>query len=674
MAEDDVVKLCGNWFTANGGEEDDGLRLAEAIIRQKHTNPLATSPLMLTLILLVHENHEGWLPDTPVTLYAAASSLLLERWAANWKFSPPLDLEEVRYQLSFIAFSMRGTIQVSKSRLTELLRNMRKSRKDLIYRNRDVPEENFFRMLDDRNALLLWNGIYDETEERVYEFQHRVFWEYFSALAVDRNCYPKYKTVKRPLKAFRERLGEMGTAEIVLLTAFMEPIRGRMLAKDLTNELKKTPLESEEYFSLKGLLLRFLTEEVRLDQKTVWEIFKVAFQNGITSDDPIAVYYILRGRYAENLREYFKWHGETEHSRHGGGAYWTTLLDMLDGREELRDVWRYYQANIGSVSVEDRLNALTALASAMWMDKSFFGENAADAAQIYPHMPEIDPGKSIRDMWESGADALTQQLLKIAESESKEPKLRWHALRALHQGFFQDPGDFLRGEDFPRYLRACIDYMNHEHEMPWVHWDLIVTVLPALCRKYGEASQEESLNEEALGLICTKFEGERRGGKDYNRSLSLFILALLGHEDSAGLERVFQLILREQSALLERKTLGADFFDATFQFAECLEGFFLGNPNGAWKYAVSPYDANPNENEEISEPLTPYNHALKPRLESCFHRVLRPVFQYMKDTGNKRHLGRIRYCPALQDKFRQRGADERFDIDKALDLMRNRFE
>ena len=679
LVKDDVRGLCKKWFVADGDSEDEGLRLAEAIIRQKHTASLAENPLMLTLMLLVRENHEGWLPDTPVSLYEAASSLLLERWAAGTQLRCPLDLEETRYQLSFIAFSLRGTYEVSKSDLIALLERIREGREYLVFRNRDVSEDDFLRLIDDKNALLLWSG----PEKAVYGFQHRVFWEYFSAYAVDRHCYEDYHQGERPLAPFLDRLWEPGTAtimpgtaEILLLTAAMDPISSQMLAHDLTELLKKESLESDRYLPLKGLLLRFLTEEVRLDYNTVWEILETAFKKGMTPNDPVVVYRILHGRYRENLRAFFIHHGEEFHSHHGGGAYWMTLMDILEGSNaELQNVWLYYWNHIH----DNPLNALSALSTAIWMNTDFLG---AKASEIYPGLPELDPGKSIREMLlpDNSAERvhLVDSLLNIALR--KEPTLSWHALRALHQGFITNPGDFLRGEDFPRYLRACLSYMNLTHELPLLSWDLIVTILPVLCREYADDFQDAYLTVEAIGLICMEFESRleenRCEGGEYERLLSFFVLALFGHTNCDELKRILRLILREQETLLEQGQAGAVFFEATFQFAECLDEVFLGNRyeddegDKWWKNTLDDFD---DKDTSIIEPkpITPYEESLSQFLESCIFHILCPVFQYVQRSGDRKHIGRIMYCPSLQVRFQQPGIKENFDVGKAIRVMQD---
>ena len=667
LVKDDIRTLCQKWFAANGTSAEEGLPLAETIIQQEHTSTLAVNPLMLTLMLLVRENHEGWLPDTPVSLYAAASSLLLERWTSGSQMRYPLDLEEIRYQLSFIAFSLQGTFQIPKSQLIRLLENIQERRKDLVYRNRDVSKTVFFQMIDNKNALLLRNGIVnqdkDRAEDPVYMFQHRVFWEYFSAYAVDRNCYEGYKLGDRPLDPFRDRLWEPGTseimhgtAEIILLAAAMDPIRGQMLAHDLTEMLNDESLESDKYLPLKRLLLRFLIEEVRLDGDTVWGILEASFKDGMTTDDPVAVYHILHGRYSENLRKYFIYHGERDHPQHGGGAYWMTLLDMLEGKDaELRDVWQFYWKHLH----DDPLSALTALASAIWMNQQFLDTEAA--SRIYPNLPELDPGKSIRNrlMRKDGSEraCLVDSLLSIALHG--EMKLRWHALRALHQGYFQDDGDLLRGKDFPCYLQSCVEYMNLAHELPLLHWyAILVMIMPVFCREYGETDRNTFLTEEAQGLICTRFEGDQKGSiGNYEKYLSFFCLAIFGHTDSTGLERIFHLILREQSELLKKGHAGEMLYDATFQFAECLDEAFLGNR----------YEQNDGE----SCPIKPYEESLSPYLESCIYRILDPIFQYEHSNRNRRHIGLIDYCPSVRVRFEQPDTNEEFDVDKALRIIQN---
>ena len=99
--------------------------LARNIIQHPRIRALAVNPLLLTTLLLV-ERRGGRLPAKRSSLYSEAIQVLLETW--NLEAREPIDLDEARYQLAYIAYFMMKNRkkEITRRELIELLISARK--------------------------------------------------------------------------------------------------------------------------------------------------------------------------------------------------------------------------------------------------------------------------------------------------------------------------------------------------------------------------------------------------------------------------------------------------------------------------------------------------------------------------------------------------------------------
>ena len=102
---DDIKDLCLKWSQVVRGDtmevRKDAENLAERIIGNERILRLASNPMLLTTLLLV-ERRVGQLPTKRVELYEEAILVLLETWNSRGHTQNRVDLDEARYQLSYI--------------------------------------------------------------------------------------------------------------------------------------------------------------------------------------------------------------------------------------------------------------------------------------------------------------------------------------------------------------------------------------------------------------------------------------------------------------------------------------------------------------------------------------------------------------------------------------------
>ncbi len=198
---------------------EDASRLTQGLqsaIRRPDLRELASNPLLLTVMTLVH-THKGRLPDARALLYEEAVDILLWRWD-QIRFSPEgepvglgqllreagrseVDLKRMLWRLAFEAHEKGGTREkladIGEVPLQNALRDLHPDR-DLGWVGRMIDTVKI------RAGLLL------EREPNVYTFPHRTFQEYLAGAHLA-------SSDKFALKA--NRLAEAGAfwREVILL-------------------------------------------------------------------------------------------------------------------------------------------------------------------------------------------------------------------------------------------------------------------------------------------------------------------------------------------------------------------------------------------------------------------------------------------------------------------------
>lgn len=167
----------------------DAERKAGDLLAARHRPdllPLATNPLLLTLMATLHTNR-GRLPDDRADLYNESVDLLLLRWNQQIGADkalldelaiPSLKLTDLRDVLEELAFKVHeqnvgkeGTADIGEDRLVRTFRPLLNNSKD----KADVVVD----YIEKRAGLLIGQG--EKDGERQFTFPHRTFQEFLAA-------------------------------------------------------------------------------------------------------------------------------------------------------------------------------------------------------------------------------------------------------------------------------------------------------------------------------------------------------------------------------------------------------------------------------------------------------------------------------------------------------------
>jgi formylglycine-generating enzyme required for sulfatase activity len=183
-------------------------KLMEAIKANARVRELATNPLMLTVIALVHRDRVK-LPDRRAELYAEAVDVLLGKWdeargveEVGILDDRPLDAGDRRLLLQSIALQMHDAHkkEIEEEDLhRQLLVSFTNMTPDV--RAAQHAVRRFLSVIQERTGLLV------EAGPGLYRFSHLTFQEYLSALAIlARDDYIDYTLKRAPDPWWREAI------------------------------------------------------------------------------------------------------------------------------------------------------------------------------------------------------------------------------------------------------------------------------------------------------------------------------------------------------------------------------------------------------------------------------------------------------------------------------------
>ncbi|MGK7893566.1 MAG: SUMF1/EgtB/PvdO family nonheme iron enzyme [Xenococcus sp. (in: cyanobacteria)] len=314
-----VEEFIDNWYLQNEirrnqGKDDWGIRreaknkaqdLMERIQRTASIASMATNPLLLTMIAVVHD-YRGALPGRRVELYAEICDVLLGRRQEAKKIPDSLTPAQKQSILQVLALELmiRNTREFNKSLGVDIIRN-----ELLKVAGTNLSPENFLKLIRDVSALLV------ETEQGILEFAHKSFQEYLAAVQIKENGQDNILTSNIDDSWWDEtiRLYAAQSDATNLITAALEKntVSALKLALDCTEEglriepevrqqledKLETGLESADaaIFDLAAevLLAKRLSQFLRIDEKQEID------NNYITS----AEYQLFLGESQHNRRE-----------------------------------------------------------------------------------------------------------------------------------------------------------------------------------------------------------------------------------------------------------------------------------------------------------------------------------------------------------------------------------
>ena len=288
-----VEEFIDNWYLQNEirrhqGKDDWGIRrearnqaqdLMERIQQSPPIAAMATNPLLLTMIAVVHDNR-GALPGRRVELYAEICDVLLGRRQEAKKIPDRLTPAQKQSILQVLALELmkRQTREFKKALGVDIIRN-----ELLKVAGTNISPEDFLKLIRDVSALLV------ETKQGILEFAHKSFQEYLAAVQIKENSQENILTSNINDSWWDEtiRLYAAQSDATNLITAALEKntVGALKLALDCAEEglriepevrqqledKLETGLESsdEEIFNLAAevLLAKRLSQLLRIDEK-----------------------------------------------------------------------------------------------------------------------------------------------------------------------------------------------------------------------------------------------------------------------------------------------------------------------------------------------------------------------------------------------------------------------
>lgn len=253
----DVAKLTRAWFAHIYGDStqdtDRAIAVAESICNDWRLRRLASTPLLLTMLLLIQRWTGGSdLPKRRSVLYRRAIEVLLSTW--NVEAHHPLSLDEALPQLAYVAHWMttRGEQRVSFKAMVRTIQGARSAMPDVLGYAQQSPAD-FLSSIEARSSLIIQAGFeqYDGEVLPAIEFRHRVFQDYLVALAITEGWLDDFDQASLTT-ALSAHLGDPAWFEIIELVSVISGRRGSevldMLHDKLlaTDELLANATSSEE--------------------------------------------------------------------------------------------------------------------------------------------------------------------------------------------------------------------------------------------------------------------------------------------------------------------------------------------------------------------------------------------------------------------------------------------
>jgi HEAT repeat protein len=261
--EDEVRRFAQNWYAAlgiAGGAEE----LVKAIQGNPSVRRLASNPLLLTVIALIHWRGTE-LPSHRVTLYRLAAETLVDQWMRYRRVTPEgWDVHEtLQVLLPAIAWHLHSTTSsglIGQLELHDLLVDtLRQHDTRLSEKEAHSRVSQFRRNVSEFSGIFLERGL-DQNGRGIYGFLHLTFEEYFAALRLADTWQREGERMLKPL------LHDPRWTETILLTAghFGE------FTQYQATRFVQTILEAQseyENFLHRDLLLaaRCLADDVRVD-------------------------------------------------------------------------------------------------------------------------------------------------------------------------------------------------------------------------------------------------------------------------------------------------------------------------------------------------------------------------------------------------------------------------
>jgi HEAT repeat protein len=216
FSPEQIRQFAQNWYTALG-KPKDAQSLIDAVQGNASIQKLASNPLLLTVLALLHWRGTK-LPRYRVTLYQLAADTLLNYWMEHRQTRPQNWDERVASDvlLPAIAWHMHRTTSSGLLDEVELqvivTRALREHQDGLDEASAKRIAEEFCHNVSEFSGIFLERGL-GSTQRRLYGFLHLTFEEYFAAIQLTKEWGTHGKA------SLRDLLHDPRWQEVILLAA-----------------------------------------------------------------------------------------------------------------------------------------------------------------------------------------------------------------------------------------------------------------------------------------------------------------------------------------------------------------------------------------------------------------------------------------------------------------------
>ena len=287
LTDSEIKEFVKRWFDVVFRGDENNKTKVERIVKAllSHQSPylrkIQRIPLYLSNILCIARN-TGEIPKSKDEVLEKFVELCL-----NSSVSETNEYDNLKKQLAYLAYSMTVMAKktISESDLREILLESY-SELDGSF-NPEVPKENVDEYI--KWVLIQWSRgdifkvcrNYDG--ENIYQFEHLLFQEYFTAYAISKLYCPNVNRRTQPidiLEPYFKEINGSGWREIILMVALME--KQRWGAEEYVEKLIDLVNQEDDNYYYSNMLFEIVLNNTNMSREVRYSVYKSLFGEHIT--------------------------------------------------------------------------------------------------------------------------------------------------------------------------------------------------------------------------------------------------------------------------------------------------------------------------------------------------------------------------------------------------------
>lgn len=285
LTDSEIKEFVKKWFDVVFHGDENNKTKVERIVKSLHSNPylrkIKRIPLYLSNILCIARN-TGEIPKSKDEVLEKIVELCL-----NSSVSETNEYDNLKKQLAYLAYSMTVKTKktISESNLRDILLESY-SELDGAF-NPEIPNENVDEYI--KWVLMQWSRgdifkvcrNYDG--ENIYQFEHSLFQEYFTAYAISKLYCPNVNRRTQPIDILEPHFKEIngsGWREIILMVALME--KQRWGAEEYVEKLISLVDQEDDNYYYSNMLFEIVLSNTNMSRNVRYSVYKSLFGEHIT--------------------------------------------------------------------------------------------------------------------------------------------------------------------------------------------------------------------------------------------------------------------------------------------------------------------------------------------------------------------------------------------------------